>query len=214
MFLLSLLLESSCSKAIDTCASIKSISYCTNIEHSITSHKFQLIFTVFNHNDFCLQTLTALGSGYELSRRDMEMRGFGTIFGAEQSGTCDVGLDLQANILETAAKRLNKECILSISDSRISINCLIEKFGVQEIGILPPPNDLSGVSRWEASLAEKVIQKYSPKIGSKKRSVDYNEVEVLRNYLATGTAAAADALRIQWKSQLTNVKKCCIIIFS
>ena len=107
------------------------------------------------------------------------MRGFGTIFGAEQSGTCDVGLDLQANILETAAKRLNKECILSISDSRISINCIIEKFGVQEIGILPPPNDLSGVSRWEASLAEKVIQKYSPKIGSKKRSVDYNEVEVV-----------------------------------
>ena len=141
------------------------------------------------------------------------MRGFGTIFGAEQSGTCDVGLDLQANILETAAKRLNKECILSISDSRISINCMIEKFGVKEIGVLPPISDLSGVSRWEASLAEKVIHQYSPKIGTKKRSVDYNEVEVLRNYLATGTAAAADALRIQWKAQLTTVRLCCIVLF-
>jgi transcription-repair coupling factor (superfamily II helicase) len=39
-----------------------------------------------------LKTLTALGSGYELARRDMEMRGFGTIFGADQSGTFDVGI--------------------------------------------------------------------------------------------------------------------------
>ena len=80
------------------------------------------------------------------------MRGFGTIFGADQSGTCDVGLDLQANILETAAKRLNKECILSISDCRISIQCQIENFGTKEVGSLPPSAELSAVSRWEASL--------------------------------------------------------------
>lgn len=135
----------------------------------------------------------------------MEMRGFGTIFGAEQSGTCDVGLDLQANILETAAKRLNKECILSISDSRISINCMIETFGTQEIGILPPTNDLSGVSRWEATLAEKVINKYSPKIGSKGRNINYNEPEALRNYLSSGTAKATENLRVLWTSQLIKV---------
>ena len=150
--------------------------------------------------------MTALGSGYELSRRDMEMRGFGTIFGADQSGTCDVGLDLQANILETAARRLNKECILSISDTRICIGCELELFGVENVGILPSKNDLSGVSRWEAALAENVIKGYSPKKTSKKRSNLYDENTVLRNYLASGTSAASNSLRSVWTDQLTNVR--------
>lgn len=135
----------------------------------------------------------------------MEMRGFGTIFGADQSGACDVGLDLQANILETAAKRLNKECILSISDCRVSIACSVEKFGGDEIGDLPPTNDLSGVSRWEAALAEKIITTFSPKIGSKSRSAGYDEEEVLRHYLAAGTSEATAALRGTWTKQLGEV---------
>jgi transcription-repair coupling factor (superfamily II helicase) len=48
------------------------------------------------------QTFTALGSGYELARRDMELRGHGNIFGAEQSGAQDIGLDLEAKILVNA----------------------------------------------------------------------------------------------------------------
>eukprot|EP01035_Chromulina_nebulosa_P017289 gene17289-22825_t len=43
-----------------------------------------------------LKTFTALGSGYDLSRRDMEMRGHGTLFGSEQSGAKDIGIDLQS----------------------------------------------------------------------------------------------------------------------
>ena len=149
------------------------------------------------------QTLTALGSGYELSRRDMEMRGFGSIFGSDQSGACDVGLDLQENILETAAKKLNSECILSIPDCRISIGCKVEKYGINEIGELPLSTDLSGVSRWEASLAEKIITEYSPKKG---RNKAYVEDEVLRNYLAAGTSDACGMLRTTWTKQLKEVE--------
>ena len=132
------------------------------------------------------------------------MRGFGTIFGADQSGTCDVGLDLQANILETAAKRLNKECILSISDCRISIQCSIENFGTNELGPLPSSAELSAVSRWEASLAEKIITNFSPK--GKNAGKGYYEDEVLRNYLATGTAEAAIELKEIWMKQLKKVR--------
>lgn len=42
-----------------------------------------------------LKRFTALGSGYELSMRDMEARGTGSIFGEEQSGNCEVGVELQ-----------------------------------------------------------------------------------------------------------------------
>jgi len=53
-----------------------------------------------------LATFTALGSGYDLSRRDMETRGFGNIFGKDQSGAADVGLDLQSRILNKAVDEL------------------------------------------------------------------------------------------------------------
>jgi len=60
-----------------------------------------------------LQTFTALGSGYELSRRDMEMRGSGTLFGADQSGSQDVGIDLQAQMLSTALEEMKKNLTIS-----------------------------------------------------------------------------------------------------
>lgn len=60
-----------------------------------------------------LRTFTRLGSGYDLSRRDMDMRGYGTIFGSEQSGTKDVGVDLQAVLLKNALEELKKSFILS-----------------------------------------------------------------------------------------------------
>jgi hypothetical protein len=135
----------------------------------------------------------------------MEMRGFGTIFGADQSGTCDVGLDLQANILETAAKKLNKECILSISDCRVSIGCELESFGRDEIGALPPTEDLSGVSRWEATLAEKVIKTFSPKKGNG-RSTNYREGDALMTYLGAGSSDTVSALRGKWTEQLGEVR--------
>ena len=39
-----------------------------------------------------LKTFTALGSGYELSMRDMNMRGSGSLFGEQQSGSTDIGI--------------------------------------------------------------------------------------------------------------------------
>ena len=136
------------------------------------------------------------------------MRGFGSIFGSDQSGACDVGLDLQANILETAAKKLNSECILSIPDCRVSIGCQLELYGINEIGDLPISTDLSGVSRWEASLAEKIIMEHSPKKG---RSKTYVEEEVLRNYLSAGTSDACGTLRMTWTKQLKEVVNCSVL---
>eukprot|EP01036_Dinobryon_divergens_P029109 gene29108-38171_t len=59
-----------------------------------------------------LETFTALGSGYELSRRDMEMRGSGTLFGSDQSGSQDVGMDLQARMLSTALENFRANTTL------------------------------------------------------------------------------------------------------
>jgi len=54
-----------------------------------------------------LQQFTALGSGYQIALRDMEIRGVGNILGAEQHGQMlTVGYDLYMQLLEEAVAEL------------------------------------------------------------------------------------------------------------
>ena len=111
-----------------------------------------------------LSTFTALGSGYDLSRRDMEMRGSGTVFGSSQSGYRDVGLDFQNKILQLAIDEIKKDLIMPCIDTRVQLTSEEHPFQLEEVGrmrLTTQPDagvdNLSSVSRWEASLAKIVI---------------------------------------------------------
>ena len=57
-----------------------------------------------------IQEFTHLGSGYKIAMRDMEIRGMGNIFGAEQSGYINaLGYELYSKIMEEAILELRKE---------------------------------------------------------------------------------------------------------
>jgi transcription-repair coupling factor (superfamily II helicase) len=61
-----------------------------------------------------IQEYTHLGSGYKIAMRDMEIRGMGNIFGAEQSGYINaLGYELYAKIIEEAIKELRQEMNLA-----------------------------------------------------------------------------------------------------
>jgi hypothetical protein len=152
-----------------------------------------------------VQTFTALGSGYDLARRDMEMRGHGTIFGADQSGAKDVGLDLQAAILEKAVTALNKEFVLSIPDTRIAVGCELQQLGEKELkATLPFMKDLSAVSRWEAKFASYLIDKWFV-TGTGSHSKAKGKHEALRRFLASGTASELLTLHQDWEHLLKEV---------
>lgn len=105
-----------------------------------------------------VQTFTALGSGYDLSRRDMEMRGHGTIFGSEQSGAKDIGLDLQAKVLASALESIKEEVILSSPDARIEVGGRVEAMGIQRLQqSIPSAHDTNAIARWEAALVSLVL---------------------------------------------------------
>lgn len=54
-----------------------------------------------------LEEFTALGSGLNLALRDLEIRGAGNVFGAEQSGyIADIGFEMYQKILEEAIQEL------------------------------------------------------------------------------------------------------------
>ena len=57
-----------------------------------------------------LEEFTELGSGSQLAMRDLEIRGAGTLLGAEQSGFIDsLGFDLYNKVLDEAVKELKNE---------------------------------------------------------------------------------------------------------
>ncbi len=59
-----------------------------------------------------IQEFSYLGSGYKIAMRDLEIRGAGNIFGAEQSGFINVlGFELYSKIIEEAIQELRGELI-------------------------------------------------------------------------------------------------------
>ncbi|BAZ39461.1 transcription-repair coupling factor [Calothrix sp. NIES-4101] len=69
-----------------------------------------------------IQEFTQLGSGYQLSMRDMEIRGVGNLLGAEQSGQMDViGFDLYMQMLDEAIREIRGQEIPKVEDTQIDL---------------------------------------------------------------------------------------------
>lgn len=57
-----------------------------------------------------IEEYTELGEGFNLSMRDLEIRGAGNLLGTEQSGTIDtVGFDMYVKLLDSAVEELKQE---------------------------------------------------------------------------------------------------------
>jgi transcription-repair coupling factor (superfamily II helicase) len=69
-----------------------------------------------------LQEFTQLGSGYQLATRDMEIRGVGSLLGAEQSGQMEaLGFDLYMEMLQEAIKEIQGQEIPQVEDTQIDL---------------------------------------------------------------------------------------------
>ncbi|RKY79861.1 transcription-repair coupling factor, partial [candidate division KSB1 bacterium] len=57
-----------------------------------------------------IEEFTELGAGFQIARRDLEIRGAGNFFGVEQSGNVDsVGVELYTKIIEEAVSEIKQE---------------------------------------------------------------------------------------------------------
>ncbi len=69
-----------------------------------------------------LQEYTQLGSGYQLAMRDMEIRGVGSLLGAEQSGQMNiVGFDAYMGMLTEAIQEIQGQEIPQVEDTQIDL---------------------------------------------------------------------------------------------
>ncbi len=71
---------------------------------------------------FALQEFSQLGSGYHLAMRDMEIRGVGNLFGAEQSGHMQaIGFELYTEMLREAINEVQGQEIPMVEDTQIDL---------------------------------------------------------------------------------------------
>ncbi len=69
-----------------------------------------------------LQEFSELGSGLRLALRDMEIRGFGSILGKEQSGNiASIGLEEYLNLLEETVNRMKGKSVMEEIEPQITI---------------------------------------------------------------------------------------------
>ena len=69
-----------------------------------------------------IQEFTHLGSGYQLAMRDMEIRGVGSLLGAEQSGQMEaIGFDLYMEMLQEAIAEIKGSEIPQVDDTQIDL---------------------------------------------------------------------------------------------
>ncbi|BAZ43220.1 transcription-repair coupling factor [Chondrocystis sp. NIES-4102] len=69
-----------------------------------------------------LQEFSQLGSGYQLATRDMEIRGVGSLLGAEQSGQMtQIGFDLYMEMLQEAIQEIQGQEIPKVDDTQIDL---------------------------------------------------------------------------------------------
>ena len=69
-----------------------------------------------------LQEFSQLGSGYQLATRDMEIRGVGSLLGAEQSGQiANIGFDLYMEMLQEAIHEIQGQEIPKVEDTQVDL---------------------------------------------------------------------------------------------
>lgn len=69
-----------------------------------------------------LQEYTQLGSGYQLAMRDMEIRGVGSLLGAEQSGQMNIiGFEMYMGMLQEAIQEIQGQEIPQVEDTQVDL---------------------------------------------------------------------------------------------
>jgi transcription-repair coupling factor (superfamily II helicase) len=70
-----------------------------------------------------LQEFSQLGSGYHLAMRDMEIRGVGSLLGAQQSGQVEaIGFELYTEMLQEAIKEVQGQEIPPVEDTQVDLS--------------------------------------------------------------------------------------------
>jgi len=113
-----------------------------------------------------IQEYSQLGAGYKIAMRDLEIRGAGNIFGAEQTGFVNaLGYELYMKIIQQAIKEIRREMNL---DDKLELEKEIHVDSKVEVAV-------------DAYLPEDFIQSPSERVHMYKRLVEAKSIEKIKD---------------------------------
>lgn len=92
-----------------------------------------------------IKQYSALGSGFKIAMRDLEIRGAGNLLGAQQSGHITaVGFDLYCQLLKQSVQALKGEKVTRRIDSRLALDFIASNPGEE---VRPEPSESRGPAK-------------------------------------------------------------------
>ena len=132
----------------------------------------------------------------------METRGYGTIFGTEQSGARDVGMDMQAQLIEEALRDLRKQLMLPVPECRIELGLPLEKFGSTKLG--PLPKEDCDITRWEGALCGILLDQYFPAMQDAPNKNAYTAQDARRDLFSATSHEGIKMVGAIWRRALLS----------
>ncbi len=163
----------------------------------------------------CLSEFSSLGSGFKIAMRDLEIRGAGSVFGAEQSGHIEkVGIDMYNRLLKEAVSELKGIKTQEYKDLKIDVklDCFIPKNYIENeesrFDVYEKISNLKNLSD-ELELENMLSQKYG-QVPNSVKNLCYIAVlkNVMQNFSAKRIVVGSETTFIEFydKSNVDNEK--------
>ncbi|MEB3244950.1 MAG: transcription-repair coupling factor [Vampirovibrionales bacterium] len=146
-----------------------------------------------------IREYTALGSGYQIAQRDMEIRGVGNILGADQHGhMVAIGFDLYCQMLQDCIERIQSGLEPDLENAAAPG----ERMKIR--GDAPSPKGLESVSpdKAESAIIDINVTALIPEKWVGSRDIKLTEYKRLA---AIYTERALDAVRAEWQDRFGDI---------
>ncbi len=153
-------------------------AYCYLILPSGVSREAEQRLRVLEHH-------TALGSGYQVALRDLELRGAGNLLGAEQSGFATaVGIETYQRLVASTVRRLRGDPAEERRNARVAIDgesLLPDDYVGESENKMHLYRRLSRLTEWQevADLREELRDRFGPLPDQAGRLLDVAELRIL-----------------------------------
>jgi transcription-repair coupling factor (superfamily II helicase) len=149
-----------------------------------------------------IEEFSDLGSGFSVALKDLEIRGAGSIFGAEQSGFIeDVGYEMYQKVLDEALIELRQEMNMPISDKELNIPSSEITIDTDRSILIPEFYVPTSIER---------IKLYRELNDSTSENDLLNTIEKIKDRfgdLPSETLELIDAIRLKWLAQQLYIEK-------
>jgi transcription-repair coupling factor (superfamily II helicase) len=151
-----------------------------------------------------IEQFSDLGSGFQISMRDLDIRGAGNILGAEQSGfISEMGFDMYQKIIQEAIQELKENEFKELYAEELKQNNFLKECTIEtDLEILIPDNYVSNITERLNLYTELDLLKTEEEL-----QIFKNKLNDRFGYLPNSTCELLDTIRLRWIAEQIGFEK-------